>query len=57
LYQQESLVYLNNQGETPEQFAARQKAAEQFQIRQQSLSGLAPHSSRPRSITTTSTDS
>jgi hypothetical protein len=29
-------------GETPEQFAARQKAAEQFQIRQQSLSGLAP---------------
>jgi hypothetical protein len=30
------------QGETPEQFAARQKAAEQFQIRQQSLSGLAP---------------
>ena len=30
------------QGETPEQFAARQKAAEQFQIRQQSLAGLAP---------------
>jgi hypothetical protein len=29
-------------GETPEQFAARQKAAQQFQIRQQSLSGLAP---------------
>src|SRR6056300_900598 len=29
-------------GETPEQYAARQKAAEQFQIRQQSLSGLAP---------------
>ena len=29
-------------GETPEQFAARQKAAEQFQIRQQNLSGLAP---------------
>jgi len=30
------------QGESAEQFAARQKAAEQFQIRQQSLSGLAP---------------
>ena len=29
-------------GETADQFAARQKAAEQFQIRQQSLSGLAP---------------
>jgi len=29
-------------GESAEQFAARQKAAEQFQIRQQSLSGLAP---------------
>ena len=29
-------------GETPEQYAARQKAAEQFQIRQQSLAGLAP---------------
>ena len=29
-------------GETPEQFAARQKAAEQFQMRQQSLSGLSP---------------
>jgi hypothetical protein len=29
-------------GENADQFAARQKAAEQFQIRQQSLSGLAP---------------
>jgi len=29
-------------GESAEQFAARQKAAEQFQIRQQSLAGLAP---------------
>jgi hypothetical protein len=29
-------------GEDAAQFAARQKAAEQFQIRQQSLSGLAP---------------
>jgi hypothetical protein len=29
-------------GESAEQFAARQKAAQQFQIRQQSLSGLAP---------------
>jgi hypothetical protein len=29
-------------GETAGQFAARQKAAQQFQIRQQSLSGLAP---------------
>ena len=29
-------------GEDAAQFAARQKAAEQFQIRQQSLAGLAP---------------
>ena len=29
-------------GETADQFAARQKAAQQFDIRQQSLAGLAP---------------
>ena len=29
-------------GESPEQFAARQKAAQQFDIREQSLAGLAP---------------